>query len=143
MISKAPLKSVTDDYCKGKMYKRRTDDRVWEKVLASRIVESEGKSFNLELKQNGGGKFIKVTEVSEYGREFRIFLALSSVTEFQDKLSAFAECCSSSADSVTDGMRWMGHGNRVHHLSLKEFSEGRYIRVTQIVKQSLVEVGMR
>ena len=47
-----------------------------------RIVESKGKRFNLELKKSSSGRFVKVTEVSQEGQEYRIFLAMSSVTEF-------------------------------------------------------------
>ena len=125
------------------MYKKRADEKEGETVLVSRIVESEGKRFNLELKKSSSGRFVKVTEVSQKGQEYRIFLAMSSVTEFRDKLTAFAKCCSSPNSPVTEAMKSMIHGQRRHRLSLKESPGGKYVLVNQLLNPSLIHAGVR
>ena len=108
-----------------------------------RIVESKGKRFNLELKKSSSGRFVKVTEVSQEGQEYRIFLAMSSVTEFRDKLTAFAKCCSSPNSPVTEAMKSMIHENRRHRLSMKESTEGKYVLVNQLLDPSSIHAGVR
>jgi len=60
-----------------------------EKVIAEHSLTIERKTFTLSLRENGGGKFLRVTE-EKNGRRNTIIVPGSGLAEFQAKVTELA-----------------------------------------------------
>uniref|UniRef100_A0A1I7YRU9 DNA-binding protein n=1 Tax=Steinernema glaseri TaxID=37863 RepID=A0A1I7YRU9_9BILA len=117
------------------------NDQQWGRELESRTITIEAKRIYLDLKENKGGRVLKISEVVVGGQKSRVFIAMDVMPTLVEQLKKFAEFAESLKDG-TDGKRQISGGlwksesffdeTRQYYLDLKENARGIFCRLSQI-----------
>lgn len=115
-----------------------------EQVLAYKRLEIQQKRFYLDVKENRRGRFIKIAEFSSAGRKNRLLLSLPIAHQFKDQLTHFNDLYvnlgpQNSESSPEDGKiksAVLYSDTRRYYLDLKENDRGRFLRVSQTVRNN-------
>ncbi|KAK0397822.1 hypothetical protein QR680_002287 [Steinernema hermaphroditum] len=117
------------------------NDQQWGRELDSRMITIEAKRIYLDVKENKGGRVLKISEIVVGGQKSRVFIAMEGLPALVEQLKQFSEFADSLKDGsdgksqITGGL-WKSESffdeTRQYYLDLKENARGIFCRLSQI-----------
>ncbi|TKR80994.1 hypothetical protein L596_014949 [Steinernema carpocapsae] len=109
----------------------------WGHELEHRQISVDSKRLYLNLKENRGGRVLKITQAYHNGQKSRIFVAMDVMPILLQHLKEFRGVSESDADPDTENGQMLKSESffddtRQYYLDLKKNERGVFFRFTQI-----------
>ncbi|TMS37401.1 hypothetical protein L596_004338 [Steinernema carpocapsae] len=111
------------------------NEQHWGRELENRQINVESKRLYLDLKENKGGRVLKISQISYHGQKSRIFVAMDVMSILLQHLKGFVSELNAGPDTEKGHMlksESFFDDTRQYYLDLKKNERGVFFRFTQI-----------